>query len=111
MRLAMSAIKPTIKKRIPQYLTYSKLAIRAMDNENEVFHKLPPYHTNGGSNNWSTIEKPNVTRISPRLIRTRRQHTPFVFGQQGLGAAIVSTITPRLFADFSETEAAGCTEE
>lgn len=69
------------------------------------------YHTKGGSNNWRTIENPNVTRINPKLISNNKQQTPFVFGQHGFGAAIVSTKTPRLFAAFSDIEAAGRTEE
>jgi len=49
------------------------------------------------------MENPSVNKISPRLTRTKRQQTPFVFGQQGLGALIVSIITPReFFVDTSE---------
>ena len=33
-------------------------------------------------------------RISDRLVRTIRQQTPFVLGQNGLGADIVSTASP-----------------
>lgn len=42
------------------------------------------------------MTKPNVTSISPRLSSSIRQHIPLVFGQNGLGADIVSMVTPGL---------------
>lgn len=39
---------------------------------------------------------PMATKISAKLTRSIRQHTPFVFGQNGLGADIVSITTPAL---------------
>ena len=41
-----------------------------------------------------TIINPMQIRISDRLVRTIRQQTPFVLGQNGLGADIVSTASP-----------------
>lgn len=43
-----------------------------------------------------TMTKPKVMSIKPRLMRSRRQHRPFVLGQKGLGADIVSTTAPPL---------------
>ena len=47
-----------------------------------------------GCGNWRTIMKPMATRMRARLMSTMRQQTPRVFGQNGLGADIVSTTTP-----------------
>lgn len=40
------------------------------------------------------MTKPSVTSTRPRLRSSIRQHMPLVFGQNGLGADIVSTVTP-----------------
>lgn len=56
-----------------------------------VFHT---HHTNKGSMNCMTITKPKVTRISPKLSNTIRQQTPLMFGQNGFGADISSTLAP-----------------
>lgn len=50
-----------------------------------------------------TMTKPNVTRMSPRLSNSIRQHMPLVFGQNGLGADMVSTVTPGLRVIFDLT--------
>jgi len=52
------------------------------------------YQTTNGWKNCMTITKPKVTRIKPRLRSNMRQQTPLVFGQNGLGVDIVSTIIP-----------------
>jgi hypothetical protein len=54
------------------------------------------YQTNRGSKNWMTTTKPRVTRIRPKLTSNIRQQIPFVLGQNGLGAAMVSTTRPPL---------------
>ena len=51
-------------------------------------------HTTGGSWSWSTMMKPIQMRMMERLVRTMRQHTPLVLGQNGLGADMVSTARP-----------------
>jgi hypothetical protein len=43
---------------------------------------------------------PNVTRIRPRLMRTRRQQRPLVLGQKGFGADMVSITTPAFVLDL-----------
>lgn len=40
------------------------------------------------------MTNPNVTRIIPKFSNNMRQHIPFIFGQNGFGAAIVSIVTP-----------------
>ena len=52
------------------------------------------YQTKRGSKNWITMTNPRVTKMSPRLRSSMRQQTPLVFGQNGFGADIVSTIRP-----------------
>lgn len=42
------------------------------------------------------MTKPNVTRMMPKFSKSIRQHMPLMLGQKGLGAAIVSTVTPPL---------------
>ena len=51
-------------------------------------------HTTGGSWSWSTMMKPIQMRMMERLVRTMRQQTPLVLGQNGLGADMVSTARP-----------------
>lgn len=41
-----------------------------------------------------TMTNPRVTKIIPKFNRSMRQHIPFMFGQNGLGAAIASTVIP-----------------
>lgn len=42
------------------------------------------------------MTNPKVTNISPRFMRSIRQQTPLMFGQNGLGADIASTLAPIL---------------
>lgn len=53
------------------------------------------HHTKSGSKNCITITNPNVTRISPKFIKSIRQQTPLGFGQNGFGADIASILAPR----------------
>lgn len=55
----------------------------------------PTHQTKTGSKNCITITNPNVTRISPKLIKSIKQQTPFGFGQKGFGADIASILAPR----------------
>ena len=50
--------------------------------------------TTGGSVSCSTMMNPMQMRMRERLVSTIRQHTPFVLGQKGLGADMVSTARP-----------------
>lgn len=52
------------------------------------------YQTYNGSKNCITITKPNVIRIMPKFNNNIKQHIPRIFGQKGLGADIVSIVTP-----------------
>ena len=64
---------------------------------------MPMFHMTGGSVSWRTMMNPMQMRMRARLARTIRQHTPRVFGQNGLGADIVSTASPAfiVFLDFT----------
>lgn len=42
------------------------------------------------------MTKPKVTNMMPKFNNNIKQHIPFMFGQNGLGAAIASTVTPPL---------------
>lgn len=55
---------------------------------------MPMFQTTGGSVSWRTIINPMQMRMRERFVRTIRQQTPFVLGQNGLGADIVSTASP-----------------
>lgn len=52
------------------------------------------YHTNSGSKNCTTMTNPNVIKINPKFNNSIKQQTPFVFGQKGFGADIVSMVIP-----------------
>ena len=58
------------------------------------------YHTNNGSKNWITITNPSVTKINPRFSNSIKQQMPFVFGQNGFGADIVSMVIPGRLVTF-----------
>lgn len=68
------------------------MKIRRYEKDDECVNMA--YQTNNGSINWITITKPRVTNISPRFNSSIKQHTPFTFGQNGLGADINSTWAP-----------------
>jgi len=46
---------------------------------------------------------PNATKISAKFTRINKQQTPLVLGQNGLGADMVSTITPALVELLAKT--------
>lgn len=58
------------------------------------------YHTKSGSKNCITMTKPKVTKISPKFRSNIRQQMPFVFGQNGFGADIVSMVMPGFLVIF-----------
>ena len=64
---------------------------------------IPMFQMTGGSVSWSTMMKPMQMRIRARFARTIRQHTPLVFGQNGLGADMVSTANPAFIVFFDFT--------
>ena len=54
------------------------------------------YQTKAGSGNYKTMINPKATKITAKFTKIRRQQTPRVLGQNGLGADMVSTTTPAL---------------
>jgi len=46
---------------------------------------------------------PNATKIKARFTNMSKQQTPLVLGQNGLGADMVSTITPALVELLANT--------
>ena len=81
-----------LTNRSGYYTTNHRYGDRAVLTVSQSFG--PTHHTYRGSKNWMTMTNPSVTKIIPRLSSSMRQHMPLMLGQNGLGAAMASTVTP-----------------
>jgi len=64
---------------------------------------IPMFQITGGSVSWRTMMNPMQIRIKDRFVRTMRQQTPRVLGQNGFGADMVSTARPAFMVFFDLT--------
>ena len=97
MRVMKRVTNPNTRITIPMFLQKHKVSVN-FKNMGWIC-----YQTTGGSVSWRTMMNPIQIRMRDKLVRTIRQQTPFVFGQNGFGADMVSTARPAfmVFLDFT----------